>query len=124
MEKLRMENKSERIRIEIRIEKEKKKLWKKFCSERQVSLTQLIINSVENRMMDNERRKVLKFIEKQDNIFIKIETNINQIARIANLQKFVSEKDLRNFSQKLAEIEKLKNEQNEIFMKIYRMLGK
>ncbi len=119
-----MENKSERIRIEIRIEKEKKKLWKKFCSERQVSLTQLIINSVENRMMDNERRKVLKFIEKQDNIFIKIETNINQIARIANLQKFVSEKDLRNFSQKLAEIEKLKNEQNEIFMKIYRMLGK
>ncbi|WP_292009669.1 plasmid mobilization relaxosome protein MobC [Chryseobacterium sp.] len=110
--------------IKFRIEKEKKKIWKKLCSERRVSLTQLIIDSVEDRLLDDERRKVLEFIEKQDNIFVKIETNINQIARIANSQKFISEKELKNFSEKLSEIEKLKQEQNIIFAKIYSMLGR
>jgi hypothetical protein len=119
-----MEKKTERIRIEIRIEKEKKKIWKKLCSERKVSLTRLIIDSVEDRLLDDERRKVLAFIEKQDNIFVKIETNINQIARIANAQKFISEKEMKNFSQRLIEIEKLKKDQNLIFLKIYSILGK
>ena len=47
-----------------------------------ISLSSLIINSVENRIFDDERRKVMAFIEKQDNVFIKIETNINQVARM------------------------------------------
>ena len=41
-------------------------------------------------LKEDERKKILTFIEKQDNVFIKIETNINQIARIANAQKFIS----------------------------------
>ncbi|MEG2509709.1 MAG: hypothetical protein RSA74_09675, partial [Chryseobacterium sp.] len=67
---------------------------------------------------------VLKFIEKQDNIFVKIETNINQIAKVANSQKFMTEKEFKNFSEKLLEIEQLKKEQNKIFSKIYSMLAK
>lgn len=117
-----MENKS--TMIKFRIEKEKKETWKQLCSKRKVSLSRLIIDSVENRLMDDERRKVLTFIEKQDNIFVKIETNINQIARIANSQKFISEKDLNFFSDQLIKIEKLKQEQNRIFIQIYSMLGK
>lgn len=117
-----MENKS--AMIKFRIEIEKKKIWKKLCSERKVSLTRLIIDSVEDRLIDDERRKVLAFIEKQDNIFVKIETNINQIARIANAQKFISKKELNSFSQRLIEIEKLKKEQNLIFAEIYSILGK
>lgn len=76
--------------------------------KKQISLTSLIIDSVENRMMDDERKKVLAFIEKQDNIFIKIETNINQVARIINGQKSISEIDLKDFSEKLEEIKNLK----------------
>ncbi len=110
--------------IFFRIKREKKKDWKKICSKKQISLTSLIINSVENRMMDDERRKVLAFIEKQDNIFGKIETNINQVAKIANGQKFISENELRNFSDKLSEIVILKKEQNEIFTKIYAKLSR
>ena len=71
-----------------------------------ISLSSLIINSVENRIFDDERRKVMAFIEKQDNVFIKIETNINQVARIVNGQKFISEKGLADFSNTLL---KLKN---------------
>ena len=73
--------------------------------------------------MDDERRKILAFIEKQDNIFIKIETNINQVARIVNGQKFISESELKNFSEKLTEIQNLKQEQNRIFTQIYSLIA-
>ena len=119
-----MENDGKEGLILIRIQKSQKENWKKICLEKQISLTNLIIDSVENRMMDNERKKVLAFIEKQDNIFVKIETNINQIAKMVNGQKFISENELQKFSNQLTEIAKLKAQQNEVFIYIYSMLGK
>jgi hypothetical protein len=121
-EKIKTENKIEMIKF--RIEKNRKEVWKNLCSERKISLTRLIIDSVENRLLDDERRKIQTFIEKQDYLFVKIETNINQIAKIANGQKFISEQELKNFSNQLSEIIKLKNRQNEIFVQLYSMLAK
>ena len=118
----KIEEKTEAIKF--RITREKKANWKKICNEKQITLTSLIIDSVENRILDNERKEILAFIEKQDNLFVKIETNINQVARIANGQKFISEIELGKFSKKLAEIVQLKKEQNKIFSKIYSMLAK
>lgn len=109
--------------IIIRVQKSRKEEWKKVCLKRKISLTSLIIDSVENRMMDDERKKVLAFIEKQDNIFSKIETNINQFAKIANGQKSISEIDLNNFSEKLSEIAQLKKQQNMIFTEIYSLIA-
>ncbi|HAY3541108.1 hypothetical protein KRE43_12135 [Elizabethkingia meningoseptica] len=111
-------------RIFIRIQKSRKENWKKLCSKKGISLSSLIIDSVENRIFNDERRMVMAFIEKQGNVFFKIETNINQVARIVNGQKFISEKLLEDFSNTLSEIEKLKKEQNMIFSRIYSMLGK
>ena len=110
--------------IKFRISKTKKQDWKKICKDRNLTLTDLLTASVENRILDNERRQILAFIEKQDNVFIKIETNINQVAKIANGQKFISESELKNFTAKLSEIAKLKKQQNQIFEKIYEMLAK
>lgn len=110
--------------IVIRVQKLRKENWKQLCLEKNISLTSLIIDSVENRILDDERRNVLAFIEKQDNIFVKIETNINQIAKMVNGQKFISEYQLQKFSEQLAEITALKKKQNDIFLKIYSMLGK
>ena len=118
----KIEEKTEAIKF--RLSKEKKNNWKKICEEKQITLTSLIIDSVENRILDNERQEILAFIEKQDNLFVKIETNINQVARIANGQKFISENELRKFSEKVSEIVQLKKEQNKIFSKIYSMLAK
>ena len=109
--------------IKIRISKTRKQHWKKICKEKNITLTNLIIASVENRILEDERKKILTFIEKQDNIFIKIETNINQIAKIANGQKFIREKELQHFSVQLEEIKKLKKKQNEIFTKIYSLIA-
>ena len=116
-----MDNKT--TSIIFRIEKSTKDNWKKICSKKQISLTSLIIDSVENRILDDDRRIILTFIEKQDNIFGKIENNINQVAKIANGQKFISEKELNNFSIQLNEIADLKKEQNEIFIKIYSLIA-
>ncbi len=109
--------------VKIRISTTRKENWKKLCSEKNISLTSLITDSVENRMQDDERRKVLAFIEKQDNIFIKIETNINQLAKFVNGQKFINKTEFDEFQNQLKTITKLKEKQNEIFMKIYSLIA-
>ena len=109
--------------ILIRIQKKQKDNWKKICKEKNITLTNLIIASVENRILEDETKKILTFIEKQDNIFIKIETNINQIARIANAQKFISSEELNHFQDQLKTIIELKEKQNEIFTKIYSLIA-
>lgn len=119
-----MGNEGKEDQILIRVQKSRKENWKKLCKERNLTLTDLVTASVENRILDNERRQILAFIEKQDNVFIKIETNINQVAKIVNGQKFISESELKNFTAKLSEIAQLKKEQNQIFEKIYEMLAK
>lgn len=53
----------------------------------------MVVDSVEGNLLENERREILRFIEKQDNIFSKIENNINQVAKIANAQKYIKKKD-------------------------------
>ena len=55
---------------------------------------------------------------------MKIETNINQVARIVNGQKYISDLELKRFTDQLVEIIKLKNKQNAVFEKIYSMLAK
>lgn len=109
--------------IKIRISKSRKQQWKNISSKRKISLTSLIIDSVENRILEDERRSILTFIEKQDNIFIKIETNINQIARIVNGQKFISQSEMNHFQSQLQTIAELKRQQNEIFLKIYSLIA-
>lgn len=110
--------------IFFRISKEKKESWKKICVQKNISMTSLIIHSVDNKIQDNERKDVLKFIENQDNIFVKVETNINQIARIVNGQKFIDQKRFVYYTELLKEVVKLKEEQNKMFAAIYHFLAK
>ena len=118
-----MQNDGKEDLILIRVQKSRKENWKKLCSEKNISLTSLITDSVEGRMQDDERRKILAFIEKQDNIFIKIETNINQLAKMVNGQKFISKTEFDEFQNQLKTITKLKENQNEIFVKIYSLIA-
>lgn len=110
--------------IIFRIRNERKENWKKKCKERKITLTSLIIDSVEERIMDDERRKIFDFIETQYNIFSKIENNINQLAKMVNGQKFISESQLELFSRQLKDISTLKARQNKIFENIYTLLSK
>ena len=109
--------------IIFRIEKSKKEEWKSFCKEMGITLTSLIINSVEGRAWDNERKKALEFIEKQGNLFAKVENNINQQAKFINSQKFMTKEQMLQFGNDLTEVIKLKQEQNLIFKKIYHFIA-
>ncbi|MRI64247.1 hypothetical protein EDM00_09625 [Ornithobacterium rhinotracheale] len=115
--------KNDKTFIKFRIAKNQKKEWQKRCSKKGDTLTDFIIQSVENRMLNSERREILKFIEKQDNIFAKIENNINQFAKIANGQKFITPQTMLNFNEKLAQVAELKKEQNKMFERIYKLLS-
>ena len=107
----------------LRITESQKERWKRLSAERKTTLTDLIISAVEGNMNVQERREVLKFIEKQDNIFAKIENNINQFAYVANAKKEVHRAELIVFTQRLDEIVKLKAEQNQIFRQIYKLIA-
>ncbi len=110
--------------IKIRLTKTQKEQWKQICQTKEISLTSLIIDSVENRIFDNERKELLAFIEKQGNIFSKIENNINQYARYANTKKNLNSSELKDFNEKLSSIIELKSEQNKVFSKLYYLIGR
>ena len=94
----------ENSEIKIRIKKSKKEEWKRYCKEKGITLTNLIINSVEGRAWDNERKKALEFIEKQGNLFAKVENNINQQAKFINSQKFMTKEQMLQFGNDLTEV--------------------
>lgn len=110
-------------KIEIRIKAEEKKRWKEFCYQEGITLTDLIYNSVKNRMMNQDRRKVLQFLEKKENIYAKVENNINQLARIANGQKFLLPSQQQQFLDYLKEIEELKKKEVAITKSIYKFMA-
>ena len=109
--------------IILRISSSQKALWKKYCAEKKMSLTDFIVSAVENKMSAQERREVLKFIEKQDNIFAKIENNINQFANIANAKKDINSFEMKSFTEQLVKIQELKAVQNQIFKDIYKLIA-
>lgn len=109
--------------ILLRISSIQKEKWKKICAERKITLTDFIISSVEDKMTAQERREVLKFIEKQENIFAKIGNNINQFAHIANTKKDIYTSEFQSFIVALHQIERLKEEQNRIFKQIYKLMA-
>lgn len=109
--------------IYFRIETEKKNRWVENCRKRNTSLTDYIIGSVDGRFVKSERIQILAFLEKQDNFFVKVQTNINQFAKIANTEKTVSKELLTAFRGELDEVIRLKMEQNKMFSQIYRLLA-
>ena len=110
--------------IQIRIYKSQKERWLKIVKERKSTITDLVINSVEDSFTKGERRQMLSFIEKQGNLFSKIENNINQFARIVNTENSLDSVLLNSFNEHLKVIAQLKLQQNDLFKKIIRLMAK
>lgn len=110
--------------IRVRLYKSQKERWVKIAKEKKSTITDLVINSVEDSFAKSERREVLSFIEKQGNIFSKIENNINQFARIVNNENSVNDALLKSFNEHLEAIWQLKLQQNNMFRRIIRLMAK
>lgn len=111
-------------RITLRLSQELKNKWQSHCNKSNIYLSDFIVNTVEGKMLENDRKEIMSFIEKQGNIFAKIENNINQIARYINTEKRLPNELLSDYNKKLKELNSLKTEQNRIIKKIYTELAK
>ena len=111
-------------RITLRLSQELKDKWNRQCGQSNIYLSDFIVNAVEGKMLENDRKEIMSFIEKQGNIFAKIENNINQIAKYINTEKRVPEDLMKEYNKKLQELNSLKTEQNRIIKKIYTELAK
>ncbi|SZD73889.1 Uncharacterised protein [Candidatus Ornithobacterium hominis] len=111
-------------RVVVRLAEEDKQRWVKMCEKRGISLTDLVISSVEGKMMKDEKLGLMKFIELQDNYFLKVQNNINQFAKYANTRQKVGEADVREFNKLLKQVQILKEKQNRMFEEIFNLLAK
>lgn len=109
--------------IRIRMYKSQKEKWQKIAQDKNMSITDLVISSVEETLAKSEKREVFLFVEKQGNIFSKIESNINQFARIVNTEKTVSDSLLESFNKHIEVISALKTEQNQLMRRIINLLA-
>ncbi len=110
--------------ISLRINKDKKKIWKSEAKKRGLSLTAFIEILVEGNLLKIEQSKVMSFLDQQQNYFSKVETNINQFAKVANMNKNIDNNLLQQFEKQLVEVIKQKDEQNKSFEKVYQLLYK
>ncbi len=88
------------------------------------TITNLVINTVEESFTKGERRQVLSFIENQGNHFTKVENNINQFAQIVNTENSLDSVLLNSFNEHLKVTAQLKLQQNDLFRKIIRLMAK
>lgn len=124
MTNIKRESRTKTARITLRLEQQLKEKWLQHCESANIYISDFIINAVEGKMLENDRKEIMAFIEGQGNIFAKIENNINQIARYVNTEKIVSQGLLLEYTAKLAQLNSLKIEQNKIIKKIYTELAK
>ncbi len=110
-------------KISFRVEHELEKKWLTQCRKRNTTLTDFIISTMEEKVGKGEQKLITDFVEKQGNIFAKIENNINQVARMVNTQKGISTTQLDSFQRQLQEVINLKEQQNDIFRDVYRILA-
>ncbi|REC60437.1 hypothetical protein DRF65_20455 [Chryseobacterium pennae] len=124
MKKDHLPTRTKNARITLRLDQTIKDKWLLHCRKSNIYLSDFIVNTVEGRMLENDRKEIMSFIEKQGNIFAKIENNINQIARYVNTEKSIPKELLQEYNSKLQELNSLKTEQNKIIRKIYTELAK
>jgi hypothetical protein len=111
-------------RITLRLDQQIKDKWLRHCNKSNIYISDYIVNAVEGKMLENDRKQIMAFIENQGNIFAKIENNINQIAKYINTEKSLHPELLKEYNVKLQELNSLKIEQNKIIKKIYTELAK
>ncbi|MBT2621316.1 plasmid mobilization relaxosome protein MobC [Chryseobacterium sp. ISL-6] len=124
MKKDQLPTRTKSARITLRLEQQIKDNWLSHCQKSNIYLSDFIVNTVEGKMLENDRKEIMTFIEKQGNIFAKIENNINQIAKYVNTEKSIPTELLKEYSSKLQQLNSLKTEQNRIIKKIYIELAR
>lgn len=112
------------VRFELRLsEQEKEKLFSD-SKKRGCTPTEFIRAIIMDKIDFATKKKTFDFIDKDDYFYSKIENNINQVARIVNSEKQISESTLNEFNSLLHELVSISNEKGIITKRILEELIK
>ena len=110
-------------RIDIRVSDERKQDWKKRAKEEKSTLTEFIINKVEEDYSLNDIKIMEGFFDKIVHLRGKVDVNINQISRNINLSRNVHESHMLDFLKVLGEYVSKIEEQNRLIIKVRKDLN-
>ncbi|MCA4809821.1 plasmid mobilization relaxosome protein MobC [Empedobacter stercoris] len=103
--------------IQIRVSEKEKNEFLKIASERELSLTDLILTDVLKLRDKTKHRKILNLINQENFDYSKVSTNINQVAKYVNTNQKIDENTLKEFNNLLRELIILKNKANDLAYK-------
>ena len=109
-------------RIEIRIFEHTKNEWNRKAKEQYSTLTDYIINKVEDNFSVKDINKMELFLNKIVNKRKKVENNINQIARNINISKSVNERQMMQYLEFLNEYKEVVKKQNKSINKLIKTI--
>ena len=109
--------------IQIRVSESEKEKLIEICNKLDCSYTHYCISKITGDLDFGSHKMIFDFVNKDDYFYSKVETNINQIARIINSEKQISNKLLENYNRLLCELASISNEKLQITKKIYNFLA-
>lgn len=112
-------------RIELRCTKEEKKKIKQLSNKLNISITELLLNSALYKRPVISRQEVLNVLKKLSTNDLKVENNINQIAKKINENKLTNDPEFllffnENFNKMIEKRDNFYKEMNSL----YRLLSK
>ncbi|MCT2409982.1 DUF1778 domain-containing protein [Chryseobacterium antibioticum] len=111
-------------RIDIRLSKEEKDILTKKCSELGCNYTEFVISKIKDEVDYSTKKSIFDFIRKDDYFYSKVDNNINQIAKIVNAEKQISNNLLQQHNELMSKLYSLSKEKSDIIFKIYNLLSK
>lgn len=120
-----METGKNDARIELRCTKEEKKKIKQLSNKLNISITELLLNSALYKRPVISRQEVLNVLKKLSTNDLKVENNINQIAKKINENKLTNDPEFllffnENFNKMIEKRDNFYKEMNSL----YRLLSK
>lgn len=106
-------------RLELRLSLEEKDNLIEICKKLNCTYSQYFVSRIKNDLDFGSKNRIFEFIRKDEAFYSKVENNINQVARIVNTEKQISNATLEDFNSLLRELISIKNEQLNKTTKIY-----
>ena len=95
-----------------------------MCSELGCTYTEFILSKINNEIDFGTKKTILDFIRKEDYFYSKVDNNINQIAKIVNAEKTISDNLLYTYTDVLKELYNLSKLKTDTILNIYKVLEK
>lgn len=110
--------------IHFRVSDSTKEHLTKICEEQGITMTDFFLRMIDEPLSKENRKLIFSFLTTEDAQYSKVGNNINQIARIVNSEKSISESLLSDFNFLLRELLQEKQRKIQIINQIFKIISK